>query len=431
MKWVKRIGLALIGLVIVLFAYIGWLYTTRGTPTHSVLAFGETSAPPGVGDSSFLRSIELLTKTDLEPGHTVEPLFDGNGTFPRLWQDMRSAQKSLFVQLYYCKPGVVADSLKHVLLDRARAGVRIFVLLDAFGAQDITDEYQDSLRSAGIRVTEFRPLKWYSLHQAQHRSHVRIIAIDGTIAYTGGFGIADVWLGDGHSKDQWRETNVRFTGPAVRQAQGAFSAAWAEATGELLTGPLQTIPPTSSAATANAGLLHAEPAVGSTTAERFLFLTISGARRTLYITNSYFVPDDDFRHMLRATARRGVDVRIITAGKNTDVKFVRLAARRRYEELLRAGVRIYEFRPTMVHAKTIVSDGVWSTIGTMNFDNRSVAFNDESNLLINDTAVASALERRFLEDLRNSTEIKLNEFQRRSLFAKALELIASGAAKIL
>jgi cardiolipin synthase len=432
MKWVKRLGLALVVLVLVVFALMGFLYATRGTPTRSVFAFGDPLGPPAVTDSTFLRSIELLTKTDLAGGHTVEPLFNGVGTYPRLWQDLRGAQRTLVLQLYYCKPGALADSLKHILIDRARAGVRTFLLFDAFGAQDLSDEYKDSLRSVGVRIAEFRPLKWYALHKAQHRSHIRVVVVDGNIGYTGGFGLADMWQGNGHKKNEWRETNVRFTGPSVRQLVAAFSAAWAEATGELLTGRFALdIASAGDTMGSIAGLLHAEPAVGSTVAERFLALTITGARKTLFITNAYFVPDDDFRRMLRAAARRGVDVRILTAGKNTDVKIVRLAARRHYAELLRAGVRIYEYRPTMIHSKTLVADGVWSTIGTMNFDNRSLALNDESNLLIYDAGVGAILERQFLDDLRYSDEIRTRTFAQRSVFAKILEWVAGGAAKVL
>jgi cardiolipin synthase len=432
MKWVKVAGLAVVTLVLLVFALMGYQYSTRGTPTRAVYAAGDAAGPPAVTDSAFQRSIELLTKTDLQPGHRVEPLFDGAGTFPRIWQDIRSARHTLLLQIYYAKPGAVADSLKHALLASARKGVRAFVLFDAFGSSDLSDAYMDSLRAAGVRVTKFRSVKWYSLHKAQSRSHVRIFVIDGAIAYTGGFGIADVWLGDGHSKDQWRESNVRFSGPAVRQAQAAFATAWAEATGELLTGPvlLRGSPPADSSATA-AGLLFAEPSLGSTSAERFLALTISGARRRLYITNAYFVPDDDFRSMLRAAARRGVDVRVLTAGKETDIKATRLAARRYYTELLRAGVRIYEYRPTMIHAKTMVADDVWSTIGTMNFDNRSLAFNDESNLLIHDAEFAATLTQKFTDDLRFSQEIILREFERRSWFAKLLERVAGAFAKML
>jgi cardiolipin synthase len=432
MKWVKVAGLAVVTLVLLFFALLGYLYSTRGTPTRAVYAAGDSAGPPVVTDSAFQRSIELLTKTDLQAGHRVEPLFDGAGTFPRIWQDIRNARHTLLLQIYYGKPGAVADSLKQVLLASARKGVRAFVLFDAFGSSDLSDAYMDSLRAAGVRVTTFRPVKWYSLHKAQNRSHVRLFVIDGAIAYTGGFGIADVWLGDGHSKEQWRESNVRFSGPAVRQAQAAFATAWAEATGELLTGPvlLGGHAQADSSPTA-AGLLFAEPSLGSTSAERFLALTISGARRRLYITNAYFVPDDDFRKMLRAAARRGVDVRVLTAGEQTDINVTRLAARRYYAELLRAGVRIYEYRPTMIHAKTIVADDVWSTIGTMNFDNRSLAFNDESNLLVHDAKFAATLTQKFTDDLRFSQEIILREFERRSWFAKLLERAASAFAKML
>ncbi len=432
MKWVKIAGLTVFGLLLIIFALIGYLSLTRGTPTEAVVAYADSGATPAIGDSVFLNSIQLLTKTAVLPGHSVEPLFDGNGTFPRMWQDMRAARQSLILQLYYCKPGALADTLKRVLLETAQRGVRTYVLFDAFGSSDMSDGYLDSLRSAGIRVAELRPVKFFTLHRAQNRSHVRSVIVDGAVAYTGGFGIADFWLGDGHSPDQWRETNVRFTGPAVRQMQAGFATSWAEATGELITGwQLVPVSPTADSEGMLAGLLYAEPALGSTPAERFLALTISGARKTLYISNSYFVPDDDFRRMLRNAARRGVDVRVLTAGEHTDIKFVRLAGRRFYESLLRAGVRIYEYRPTMLHSKTIVADDLWTTIGTMNFDNRSLAFNEESNLIVQDSAVAAIMRRQFEDDLRFSKEIVLREFSERSVFTKLLERLASSAANLL
>jgi cardiolipin synthase A/B len=431
MKWLRIAALSFVGVVLILFALIGYLTTTRGTPTRAVVPFGDTH-PPGIGDTLFQRSIELLTSTDLNRGHKVEPLFDGNGTYPRFWQDLRSAQSTVLLQMYFCKPGVVADSLKRVLTDVAGRGARVLALFDAFGCSSLSEPYLDSLRSAGVRVAKFRPVKWYTLHKAQNRSHTRVVVVDGKTAYTGGFGIADYWLGDGHSPEQWRETNVRFTGPAVQQMQAAFATAWAEATGELLTGPAlfrRSEPGDSAGATA--GLLYAQPVAGSTAAERFLVLTISGARRRLYITNAYFVPDDDLRRMLKAAARRGVDVRVLTAGEATDVKTTRLAGRRFYEELLRAGVRIYEFRPTMIHSKTIVADDRWVTIGSMNFDNRSVAFNEETNLLVDDRGVAAQLVSKFSEDLTHSDEIILREFAQRSWGARFLERLASGVANML
>lgn len=431
MKWLKIASLAVLFFILAIFALVGVLYSTRGTPTRTVHAFGDPAGPPSVADSVFTESLELLTHTDVRGGHAVELLLNGNGTYPRLWADLRSAKKSITLQLYYCEAGQVADSLKNILMERAGAKVKVLVLLDAFGST-LSDEYQDSLRAAGVRVAEFRPLKWYTLHKAQNRSHVRAIVIDDSVGYTGGFGVADYWLGDGHHDDQWRESNVRFTGPAVAQLQAAFSVAWAEATGELITGHnFYSAMEERTPAGTDAGLLFATPEIGSTPAERYLALLIAGARRTLYITNAYFVPDEDMQNLLIAAVKRGVDVRVLTAGKNTDVKTVRHAAHARYEKLLRGGVRIFEYRPAMLHAKTLVVDGLWSSVGSMNFDNRSLALNDESNLTIRDTVFSALLQRQFIDDLRHSNEFKADLFSQRSLFQKALDIGAGQLAKVL
>jgi cardiolipin synthase len=221
---------------------------------------------------------------------------------------------------------------------------------------------------------------------------------------------------------------VRFEGPAVMQLQAAFASAWAEATGELIAGP--TFFPEDGFApkgSVHAGLLFAQPTTGSTPAERFLALTISGARRTLYVTNSYFVPDDDFRRLLEAAARRGVDVRILTVSDKTDVKTTWYAGRYRYEELLKAGIRIYEYQPTMIHSKTIIADGIWGTIGSMNFDNRSMAFNNESNLVFLDPVLGAEMNATFMADLAHAKEIKLAEFRQRGRWERVLE----GASALL
>ena len=433
MKWLKIAGKILFGFLLAIFALIGVLYFTSGTPNTTVYAFGDGASPPAPGDTSFLRSIELLTHARMTTGHRIEPLYDGVNTYPQLWRDLRSARELITFHVYYWQPGAIADTLKQVLTERAQAGVSVLLLFDAFGAQSISDEYRDSLTAAGVRTAEYRPLRWYSLHKAQHRSHMRLIAIDNRIGYTGGFGVADHWIGDGVTEG-WRETNVRFSGPAVAGMQAAFAIAWAEATGELLTGhgflAAQAAPVDSSAAQV-AGFLYAPSTLGITAAERFLVLSIGGARRTLFIANAYFVPDHDLKRQLIAAARRGVDVRVLTAGPKTDVKSVRHAGHSRYEELLAAGVRIFEYAPQMMHSKTMVVDGVWSTIGSMNFDNRSLAFNDESNLLVSDSAVAAALEQRFLEGLKRSREFKLELFRDRSAFHKLIDAGASLVAKLL
>src|SRR5687767_12677035 len=361
----------------------------------------------------------MATGAWLAPGNRVDMILNGDGTYPRLWQDLRSATQSITLQLYYGAPGRMADTLGQILIERAKAGVRVLVLYDAFGTVDIPARNRDALRAAGILVEPFRPIRLSTLHLAQNRSHVRGIVIDSRIGWTGGFGIDDKWLGDGRRNGSWRETNVRFEGPAVRQLQAAFAAAWVEATGVLFTGRV-TLAPQEHGVT-SAGLLYTAPTLGSTPAERFFALSIAGARKTLYMTNAYFAPDRSFVELLAAAARRGVDVRILTAGPRTDVNIVRLAGRAWYDTLLSAGARVYEWQPSTLHAKTFVVDGEWLTIGSMNFDNRSMALNDEATLMVLDRSAGAEMDQVFMEDVRHAQEIALDAFRRRSWWQRIAE----------
>lgn len=417
-------------LVVLAFALMGLLSVTRGTPVRRVLAVGDDGLP-GVRDSLFARTIELFAGVHIEPGNRVDVLANG-ATYPRLWEDLRSARETITVQMYFSKEGAVADSMGKYLADKARAKVRVLVLLDAFGSQGLRGAWADRLKQTGVEVAWLRPLRWYTLDRATHRSHIRAIVVDGRIGYTGGFGLADYWLGEGRAENEWRESNARFEGHSVAQLQAMFASGWAEATGELITGDL-FFPPSAFAdvGRVRAGVLHSLPTTGSTPAERFLALSITGARRTLYISNSYFVPDDDFRELLVRSAQRGVDVRVLTAGDKSDVKTTLYAGRARYPELLKGGVRVYEYQPSMMHAKTFVVDGIWSTVGSLNFDNRSLVFNNESNIVALDERVGATLDSLFLEDLRYAKEIKLDEFVRRSPIEKMLEWGASTLQRVL
>ncbi len=411
---------------------IGVLSVTRGATVRTVIAEGDNGGPPGVSDPLFPRTIALFTGTHIEPGNKIELLLNGEGTYPVLWKDLASAKKTITIQLYYSQPGAVADTMAKYLTERAKAGVRVLVLLDAFGSQPLSREWIGNLRSAGIEVEWLRPLKWYTLHRAAQRSHVRVVIVDGRVGYTGGFGLADYWLGDGRHDGQWRESNVRFQGPTVAGLQAAFAAGWAETTGELLTGDL-FFPPISldNQGTVNAGLMHSLPTIGSTTAERFLALTIAGSRKTLYISNSYFVPNVDFCQLLVEAAKRGVDVRILTVGEKTDIKSAWYAGRALYEGLLEGGVKIYEYRPSMMHAKSIVVDGLFTAVGTMNFDNRSIAFNNESQIVALDAGIGQQMDEIFVEDLKYSDEIKLETFRNRPWTGKVLEWGAQKVRRIL
>jgi cardiolipin synthase len=420
---VKRVGVVLGILLLTAFALIGILSITRGTPVKAVVAIGDKEGPPPITDSLFTRAMELYTGLHLTRGNAVQQMLNGDGLYPQLWRDLRAAKHTITVQMYYSQPGAVADTMAVVLSERARAGVRVLFVLDAFGSQNLKKEWADNMRAAGVEIGLLRQLHWYSLHNASDRSHVRVVVVDGEIAYTGGFGLADYWLGDGRHEGQWRESNARFEGPAVMGLQAAFAAAWAECTGELLAGDLY-FPKrgfTDVDGGVTAGVFFSSPTTGSTPAERFIALSVASARKTLYVANSYFVPDDDFRTLLTLARKRGVDVRILTVSKVTDVKTTWWAGRSRYEELLQAGIRIYEYQPSMMHAKTFIVDGMWGSIGSMNFDNRSLAFNNESNLVFLDSGVGAQMDSTFLEDLKYTKEITLAEWRRRPWYDRIIE----------
>ena len=428
----ERLGIVIVGIVVCYLAFVGLLSITRGTPLQTVIAEGDRSGPPAPTDSLFARTMEMFTGTHVESGTQVQAV--NNGTvYDSLWKDLRSAKQTITVQMYYSLPGKVSDTLAAILKERARAKVRVLLLLDAFGSQNLKRTWARSLREAGVEVALLRKLRWYSVHNATDRSHVRVVVVDGKIGYTGGFGLADYWLGDGLHENQWRESNVRFEGPAVMQLQAAFASAWAEATGELITGDI-FFPPDGFEELpggADAGLLFTAPTTGSTPAERFLALTVVSAHKSLYITNSYFVPDDDFRRLLKRVAQRGVDVRVLTVSSKTDVKTTWYAGRYWYEDLLSAGIRVYEYQPTMIHSKTIVVDGLWSSVGSMNFDNRSLAFNNESNLVVLDRRFGSQMDSTFFDDLQHAKEITLPEFRKRSVWERVLEIAAVTFSRLL
>jgi cardiolipin synthase len=279
------------------------------------------------------------------------------------------------------------------------------------------------------------------MHRAQHRHHGRIVVVDGEVAHTGGFGVADAWIAGEANEPAWRETNVRVEGPVVASMEGAFAAAWVEATGHLLAfaprpnGDLgasrEEVAPDGAEADAWAGLLVSGPGIGSSPAERYLALSLAGARKTLYLANPYFVPPAGLRALLLEAAARGVDARLLVPGRRTDVPSTRWAGRGYYSDLLEAGVRIWEYRPAMMHAKTLVADGSWVGIGSLNFDNRSLRLNDETVLLIQDPRIGARLDSLFLADLVEAQEILPSEHASRPIGQRLLEFLTRLAAPML
>jgi cardiolipin synthase A/B len=431
MRFVRPVLLS-VAVPLVPLAMIGALHTLRMSATRRISGIDGGSLPPAVTDPRFLEIVHLLTGTLLRPGHEVEVLTDGDETYPRLWRDLEGARESITFHTFYFAPGEMADRLSAILRERARAGVRVKLLLDAFGASGVPERYVDELRSSGVSTAVLRPLRPMMLHKVQHRSHARVAVVDGRIGYTGGFGIADKWFGGGRRPGEWRETNVRFTGPAVGQLQASFAIAWAEATGTLLADELLvSARPETAGPPVLAGLLHTKPSIGSTAAMRFLALSLGAARERLWITNAYFAPTDPMVRLLVGAARRGVDVRILTANRRSDVMLAWLAGRARYEELCEAGVRIWEYEPAMMHAKTFVVDGRWSTVGALNMDNRSTALLDETTLAVLDREVGARLESIFREDLRFAREIELEQFRCRPVWERAAEGGANMMSRLL
>lgn len=429
------LGVALlVGVVamILLFALIGVQVTFRRPAATRVRTPGEEGGSPAVSEPRFLPMLQGLIQTPLWRGHRVELLTNGDTTYPRLWHDLRTAQRSITVQAYAMNPGEVADTLRAILCERARSGVRVLFLADALGAEELPRAYCAELRRCGVETAVFRPARLHSLYRVQHRAHTRTLVIDGEIGYTGGFGISDQWRGNGRNEGEWRDTNVRFTGPAVIQLQTAFAVQWEEATGTLVTSePFFPLASPGATGGQRAGLLLSTPSIGSTLAERFLAASTEGARRTLYVTNSYFAPNDYLCDLLRRAAGRGVDVRVLTTSRNTDRKAVWRAGRARYEELLAAGVRIFEYQPCMMHAKTLVVDGTWSAVGSLNLDNRGIALNSESTLIVHDRGLGDQMDALFAEDLTYAEEIRLETFRSRPRHERLLEHGASLLSRLL
>ncbi|MDP2529993.1 MAG: phospholipase D-like domain-containing protein [Candidatus Palauibacterales bacterium] len=430
----------------------------RGRPVRAVVEADAGEHPPSVSDPRFLEVVQALTGTHLEPGNRVEILTD-TAVFQAMLRDIATARRSVTVQDYYCEPGRLGDRLADALVERARSRVRVLVMGDGFSCGRYLRKVGPRLRAAGARVAVLRPVHWYALHRAQHRSHVRSVVVDGRIAYTGGFGFADEWIGESPETPPWRDTSVRFTGPAVRRTEAAFLAAWAEATGELRAGA-GFLPPDSRTGTSapktgtvspavgatspqagspdgaetdsvRAGLLVSEPGLGTTAAERYLALTVAGAEHTLHITNSYFVPPPVLVELLEAAARRGVDVRLLLPGPRTDMPSTRYAGQAFYESLLGAGVRIWEYRPAMIHAKTLIADGVWGSVGGINLDNRSLRLNSETALLFHDRGVGAVLDSLFRGDLARADEITLERHRERSTWDRIREKVVRLVAPLL
>src|SRR5436190_18526936 len=371
----------------------------------------------GVRDTAFRQTMYALTGMPLAEGNRIEILKNGVAFFPSMLGAIRGAKKTINLEFYIYWDGEIGRQFAEALAERARAGVAIKVILDAVGSATMSQNLIDFLSRNGVDLEWYHPLRWYTLSRFNHRTHRKLLIVDGHVGFSGGVGIADNWLGDADSRDHWRETVVRVDGPVVTQMQFAFMDNWVKSRGELLTG-LDYFPSVERAGNQVTQVIKSSPTEGSSTVKLLYIVSIVSATKSIYISNAYFVPDRDTIRALEGAVRRGVDVRVIVPGEFTDVPLVRQASRMHYELLLRRGIRIFEYQPTMMHAKTMVVDGYWSTIGSSNFDDRSFRINDEVNVNVYDDEIARQMEAMFFHDLAQSNEITLRHWFHRPRLAR-------------
>ena len=380
---------------------------------------------PAVDSRDFLMGISGLVNSPLEAGATVKLLNNGDGIFPAILEAMRNARKTINFSVYIWEPGKVSEMILEVMIERARAGIEVRVMLDGLGGMRAPSEGFDALAAAGGRVQRFRPVRLGGLTRFHRRNHRRSIVIDGDIAFTGGAAVGDKWLGNGATKEEWRDSMVQVTGPLAKSVQSGFTTIWAACAGEMLVGdghyPAREAAPPGAEEVSYHTSVTSAPSHEDHPLRMFFMLSFVSARRTLYITTPYFVPDAQTRAAVAGRARQGVDVRILLPNELTDAVPIRLAGHSYFDELLSAGVRIFEFQPAMMHNKTVVVDGQWSVVGSANMDIRSKELNQENVLGILDEGFGRQLDAAFLADLQKAKEITLPEWRRRGIWPRITE----------
>jgi len=373
-----------------------------------------------VEDAQFRRVMGVILGPQMIAGNRVEPLVNGDRIFPAMLEAIRGAKRTVTFETYVYYSGAIGAAFSRALAERARAGVKVHVIFDAVGAGKIDDEFVEEMTAAGVEVEKYNPLRWYTLAQMNNRTHRKLLVVDGRVGFTGGVGIADEWAGDAQGPGHWRDTHFRIEGPVVAQLQAAFMENWIEITGRVLHGAAY-FPPLAPADGHTAQFFVSSPGGGGESMQLMYLLSIAAAAKSLRISASYFVPDDVEVRALAEAARRGARVQIIVPGPEIDAEIVRRASRASWGELLRAGVEIYEYRPTMYHCKVMIVDGLWVSVGSTNFDSRSFSVNDEANLNVLDAGFAREQERIFAEDLKHARRVSLEQWRSRPWMEKVWE----------
>ena len=409
----------------------GWAIGAGAMALVSYL-IAPAAAPPRYGldhefsiDSpEFAGTVAGASGSPFFAGNTVELLNNGDAFYPSMLAAIRGATVSITIEAYIYWAGNIGLEFANALAEQAKAGRKVKILLDAIGSASIGPEILSLLESSGCQVAWYNPIRWYTLGRFNNRTHRKSLIVDGRVAFTGGAGIADHWRGDARGPHEWRDMQIRLAGPAVVPLQTGFAHNWQQTTGELLTGDTY-YPILDADGPLAVQTLLSSPETGASNVRTMYYLSIVCARKSIYIANPYFVPDPVAIETLIEAKQRGVDVRIMVSGIRNDNWLARHNSVRLFGRLLAAGVEIQEFNRTMLHHKTMVVDRQWVTLGTTNFDNRSFAHNEESNVCFFDRGLAAQLHAIFQEDLRGCHRVTRDQWSRRGVWARGQELVAS------
>ena len=375
-----------------------------------------------VADEQFRREMSVMLGPTILGGNDVKALQNGQEIFPAMLAAVRGARTSIAFETYIYWSGDIGRELADALAERAKAGVKVNILIDWVGGLKMDKALLEKIELAGANVHQFRPLRWYNLVRMNNRTHRKLLVIDGDVAFTGGVGIADQWRGNAESPEHWRDMHFSVRGPVVAQFQAAFNDNWIKATGQVLNG-VQHFPKLSTAGDTKAHLFISSPTGGSDSMQLMYLMAIAAATKQIDLQSAYFVPDQlSIKAMLAATAR-GVKVRLLLPGEHIDSDTVRLASRAQWGPLLEAGVEIYEYLPTMMHNKMLIVDNELVSVGSTNFDPRSFHLNDEASMNIYDRNFASQMTLVFERDLKPTRRYTYAQWQQRSWQEKFLEVI--------
>jgi cardiolipin synthase len=398
-------------------ACIGFIFYLI-TPQEHVPVYGlEPSLR--VQSREFLTNIVGNTGVEIVKNNTITVMNNGDEFYPAMLDAISNAERTITMEAYVYWKGQIGMCFAKALAERRRAGVEVKLLLDAVGSASIGREILGILKDSGCDVVWYNPLRFRTIGRFNNRTHRKSLMIDGRIAFTGGAGIADQWTGHAQDPQHWRDIQISVEGPGAFGLQTGFVQNWLATTGELITGP-GYFPCPEPAGTTSIQTILSTPESGSSGVRIMYYLSIVSAKESIHIANPYFVPDDSAVEILVEASQRGVDVKIMVAGIYNDVRLSRYSGIHLYGKLLEAGVEIYEYNRTMMHQKTMVVDGVWSTVGTTNFDNRSFALNEESNICVYDRSLAEKLDAIFAGDLKECQRVTLEGWRNRGWKSRLL-----------